>query len=226
MKHKLKYYGLSLLTAGATMFVALPGSAQQINGTPGSPDATVTIDGKQIPPPPLPFGGVIKEAATDSKPYWPPRVVPPRGAPNILLIMTDDQGYGVSGTFGGVIPTPALDRIAKAGRADHRTQPSFDGFRRDLGAIHGLPGLRFRHEPGEGQHRHDSPRQWLRHLMVRQEPQYAGVPAQRVRAIRSMAVGNGLRVFLRLHGRRDRPVDALPVPRSYPDLPVDRQARL
>ena len=29
--------------------------------------------------------------------------------------MTDDQGYGVSGTFGGVIPTPAMDRIAKAG---------------------------------------------------------------------------------------------------------------
>jgi len=89
--------------------------AQQINGTPGSPDATVVIDGKQIPPPPLPFGGVIKESATDSKPYWPPRVVPPKGAPNILLIMTDDQGYGVSSTFGGVIPTPALDRIAKAG---------------------------------------------------------------------------------------------------------------
>jgi arylsulfatase A-like enzyme len=41
--------------------------------------------------------------------------VPPKGAPNILLIMTDDQGYGVSGTFGGVIPTPAMDRIAKAG---------------------------------------------------------------------------------------------------------------
>jgi arylsulfatase A-like enzyme len=33
----------------------------------------------------------------------------------VLLIMTDDQGYGVSGTFGGVIPTPALDRIANAG---------------------------------------------------------------------------------------------------------------
>ena len=38
-----------------------------------------------------------------------------KGAPNALLIMTDDQGYGVSGTFGGVIPTPALDRVAKAG---------------------------------------------------------------------------------------------------------------
>ena len=61
------------------------------------------------------FGGVIKETYQDSTPYWPPRVVPPKGAPNVLLIMTDDQGYGVSGTFGGVIPTPALDRIAKAG---------------------------------------------------------------------------------------------------------------
>jgi arylsulfatase len=99
-----------VLVAAATSLYA-----QQINGTPGSPDATVVIEGKQIPPPPLPFGGVIKESALDSKPYWPPRVVPPKGAPNILLIMTDDQGYGVSGTFGGVIPTPALDRVAKAG---------------------------------------------------------------------------------------------------------------
>ena len=53
--------------------------------------------------------------AKDSKPYWPAQVVPPKEAPNILLIMTDDQGYGVSGTFGGVIPTPAMDRIANAG---------------------------------------------------------------------------------------------------------------
>ena len=113
MKHQLQYLGISLLTAA--MFAALPAQAQQINGTPGSPDATVTIDGKQIPPPPLPFGGVIKESVKDSKAYWPPRVVPPKGAPNILLIMTDDQGYGVSGIFGGVIPTPALDRVAKAG---------------------------------------------------------------------------------------------------------------
>src|SRR6266852_9125249 len=74
-----------------------PASAQQINGVPGSPSATMTLDGKQLPPPPMPFGGVIKESAKDSKPWWPPRVVPPEGAPNILLIMTDDQGYGVSG---------------------------------------------------------------------------------------------------------------------------------
>jgi arylsulfatase A-like enzyme len=97
------------------LLAASTANAQQITGLPGSPDATVTINGRQLPPPPMPFGGVIKESAKDSKPWWPPRVVPPKGAPNVLLIMTDDQGYGVSGTFGGVIPTPALDRIAKAG---------------------------------------------------------------------------------------------------------------
>ena len=115
MNHPSKYYGLSLLTTAAAMFAAVPASGQQINGTPGSPSTTVTIDGTRIPPPPMPFGGVIKESYLDSTPYWPPRVVPPKGAPNILLIMTDDQGYGVSSTFGGVIPTPALDRIAKTG---------------------------------------------------------------------------------------------------------------
>src|SRR6202011_5136209 len=89
--------------------------AQQINGTPGSPSATTTLEGKQLPPSPPKFGGVIKELATQSTPWWPPRVVPPKGAPNVLLIITDDQGYGVSGTFGGVIPTPAMERVAKAG---------------------------------------------------------------------------------------------------------------
>src|SRR5204863_1680653 len=64
---------------------------------------------------PMPFAGVIKESVKDSTPYWPPRVVAPKGAPNILLIMTDDQGYGISSTFGGVIPTPTMDRVAKAG---------------------------------------------------------------------------------------------------------------
>jgi arylsulfatase A-like enzyme len=104
------------MLAAAVLTVAPSARAQiQTTGTPGSPGATTTIDGKQLPPPDPKFGGVIKDTATDSKPWWPPTVVPPKGAPNILLIMTDDQGYGVCSTFGGVIPTPALDRIAKAG---------------------------------------------------------------------------------------------------------------
>jgi arylsulfatase A-like enzyme len=99
----------------AVALAAAPVAAQQATGEMGSPSGTTTIDGKQLPPPPPQFGGVIKQSAADSRPWWPPRIVPPKGAPNVLLIMTDDQGYGVSGTFGGVIPTPALDRIAKAG---------------------------------------------------------------------------------------------------------------
>jgi arylsulfatase len=89
--------------------------AQETTGVPGSPSATTTIDGRYLPNPPPPFGGTINLDATNSKPYWPPTIVPPKGAPNVLLIMTDDAGYGVSGTFGGVIPTPALDRVANMG---------------------------------------------------------------------------------------------------------------
>jgi arylsulfatase len=113
--------GWLLATGLATLLITLPGllaataAAQQITGTPGTPSATITLDGKQLPPEPPKFGGVINETAKDSKPYWPPSVVPPKSAPNVLLIMTDDQGYGVTGTFGGVIPTPNMDRIAKSG---------------------------------------------------------------------------------------------------------------
>ena len=89
--------------------------AQQVTGTPGSPDATTTIIGKQLPPPDPKFGGMIKERVSESTPWWAPRIVPPKGAPNVLLIMTDDAGFGEPGTFGGVVPTPALDRIAHAG---------------------------------------------------------------------------------------------------------------
>ncbi|HZZ15129.1 MAG TPA: sulfatase-like hydrolase/transferase, partial [Candidatus Sulfotelmatobacter sp.] len=104
------------MLAAAVMAVAPSARTQvQTSGTLGLPSATTTIDGKQLPPPDPKFGGVIKDSAVDSKPWWPPTVVPPKGAPNVLLIMTDDQGYGVYSTFGGVIPTPAMDRIARAG---------------------------------------------------------------------------------------------------------------
>jgi arylsulfatase A-like enzyme len=108
----------SFLSSSSILLCLSLGSAalaQQITGTPGSPSATTTIDGNYLPPSPPKFGGQIGLDTAQSKPYWPPAVVPPKGAPNVLLIMTDDAGYGVSGTFGGVIPTPALDRIAQMG---------------------------------------------------------------------------------------------------------------
>jgi arylsulfatase len=102
---------------GVAASAAVAGSAvaQQKSGVPGSPDAKTTIDGKYLPQPPPKFGGEISLNAAQSKPYWPARVVPPKGAPNVLLIMTDDVGFAAPSTFGGVIPTPALDRIANAG---------------------------------------------------------------------------------------------------------------
>ena len=90
-------------------------NAQEVTGTAGSPGATTTISGKQLPPPDPAFQGEIKTDALSSKTWWAPRVVPPKDAPNILLIITDDSGFGVPSTFGGVIPTPALDRIANNG---------------------------------------------------------------------------------------------------------------
>jgi len=105
----------SLAAAVAALLAAVPVAAQQVTGVLGSPSATTTIDGKQLPPPDPAFGGVIKDDALQSKAWWAPRVMPPKQAPNILLIMTDDAGFGVPSTFGGVIPTPAMDRLAQNG---------------------------------------------------------------------------------------------------------------
>lgn len=103
--------GLSLAT-----LAAIGTLGQEVEyGEKCSPAATVFPNSKQLPPPLKPFGGVINERAVDSKSCWPPKVVAPKGAPNILLIMTDDVGFAAPSTFGGVIPTPTLDRIAKNG---------------------------------------------------------------------------------------------------------------
>jgi arylsulfatase len=86
-----------------------------VTGTLGSPSATTTISGEQLPAPIPKFGGVIGENTEKSKEWWAPRIVPPSKAPNILLIMTDDAGFGVPSTTGGVIPTPTMDRVAANG---------------------------------------------------------------------------------------------------------------
>jgi hypothetical protein len=100
-----------------TAVIAAAGGApaQEVTGTLGSPSATTTIDGRQLPPPPPAFGGEIREQALESTPWWPPRVVPPADAPNVLVIITDDSGFGVPSTFGGVIPTAAMDQLAGEG---------------------------------------------------------------------------------------------------------------
>ena len=110
------YVACALGLATAISLTGMANAAEiQTTGTPGSAGATTTIDGKQLPAPDPKFGGVIKDDALKSKPWWAPRIVPPKEAPNVLLIITDDAGFGVPSTFGGVIPTPTLDRIANDG---------------------------------------------------------------------------------------------------------------
>ena len=105
-----------LTACSLATFAAGAASAQQNSPEGCSAAGTESLKpGTPLPAPEPPFRGVIKRDSRDSTPCWAPRIVPPKGAPNVLLIMTDDAGFGVSSTFGGVIPTPALDRIAKNG---------------------------------------------------------------------------------------------------------------
>ena len=101
--------------AALVVLCVVPCPAQENGGAVGSASGTTTTDGKQLPPPDPAFGGVIKQDALSSKAWWPPRIVPPKQAPNVLLIITDDAGFGVPSTFGGVIPTPTMDRVAREG---------------------------------------------------------------------------------------------------------------
>jgi hypothetical protein len=114
MKTRAAVLGFGFVVA-AVLLGSAPAMGQQTPGAPGAPGATTTIDGRYLPPPPPEFKGEISPNAVDSTPSWPPLVVPPKGAPNILLIMTDDVGFSAPSTFGGVIPTPALDRVASMG---------------------------------------------------------------------------------------------------------------
>ena len=66
-----------------------------------------------LPHPPQPFKGKIERTAKESTTDFPKAITAPKGAPNVLLILTDDVGFGASSTFGGAIPTPAFDRLAK-----------------------------------------------------------------------------------------------------------------
>jgi arylsulfatase len=68
-----------------------------------------------LPRPEEPFKGKIGRTAKESTPDFPKSIEAPKGAPNVLLIMTDDVGFGASSTFGGPIATPTYDRLAKAG---------------------------------------------------------------------------------------------------------------
>src|SRR5215469_10149123 len=92
----------SVIAASAVASAALPPAA-------GSQTPSV------LPPSQPPFQGKIGRTVKDSTPDFPKSIEAPPGAPNVLLILTDDVGFGATSTFGGPIQTPNFQRVADSG---------------------------------------------------------------------------------------------------------------
>ena len=84
------------------------------SGQDSSPGQSV-VDRTSLPIPDAPFKGKIGRTFEESKEDWPKRVKAPSGAPNILIILLDDIGYGHLGPYGGLSKTPNLDQLAQQG---------------------------------------------------------------------------------------------------------------
>jgi len=77
-----------------------------------APAGTPTV----LPRPDFHFTGNVGRSFKDSDPgQFPQPVQAPKGAPNIVLILIDDAGFGQFSTFGGGVPSPTMDRLAAEG---------------------------------------------------------------------------------------------------------------
>jgi arylsulfatase len=97
---------------GSASLIAASAAA---SGTLPQPADAATDDGSVLPRPRPPFEGKIGHTVKDSTPDFPKMYEAPAGSPNILLILTDDVGFGASSTFGGPIQTPNFQRLADSG---------------------------------------------------------------------------------------------------------------
>src|SRR5262245_54472495 len=69
-----------------------------------------------LPRPDFRFPGNVGRTYLDSDPpQFPQPVQAPKGAPNVVLILLDDAGFGQFSTFGGGVPSPTIDRLASEG---------------------------------------------------------------------------------------------------------------
>jgi arylsulfatase A-like enzyme len=103
----LARFAFAALTALVSCFAVEPGSsvAQTASGTPNV-----------LPRPDFHFPGNVGRTFLDSdKPQFPQPVRAPSGAPNIVIILIDDAGFGQFSTFGGGVPSPTMDRLAAEG---------------------------------------------------------------------------------------------------------------
>ncbi|NTX28535.1 arylsulfatase [Burkholderia pyrrocinia] len=83
--------------------------------TAAQPNPGPTASGSILPMPEVESAGVIGRTFKDSTPPKRQWLKPAAGAPNVVVVLLDDVGFGAAGTFGGLIPTPALDKLAQGG---------------------------------------------------------------------------------------------------------------
>ena len=81
-----------------------------------SANSSANISRDMLPSPvDPPFKGVVGRTTDESVSDFPQSVLANEGAPNVLIIMTDDVGFGASSTFGGPVPTPTFQKVADNG---------------------------------------------------------------------------------------------------------------
>ena len=188
-----------------------------------NPQRAAASRGNALPYADPPFRGVANRTLAGSKPDFPQPVKAPDGAPNVLLVLIDDAGFGNPSTFGGPCQTPTLDPagqpgpalqpvprdralLADPGGAALGPQPSRRRLRLDRRVRGRMAGLQRDVAEERRRHRPDPPGQRLFHRRVRQVAPHSRQPAGRRRPVRSLAVRAGIRLFLRLPGRRVGPV--------------------
>jgi Sulfatase len=78
-----------------------------------------------LPIPDRPFSGLVAYDAKSPDSGFPAiePLRPPAGAPNVLLVLLDDVGFGASSAYGGPISTPTAERLAAGGLKYTRFQP-------------------------------------------------------------------------------------------------------
>lgn len=97
---------IQILLIAAVLFIAC--NPQPNDKTISSKDESFAKYGQE-------FKGKIAESYEDSEEWWPKKKRPPAGAPNVVIFLLDDVGFAQVGSFGGLIETPNIDRLADNG---------------------------------------------------------------------------------------------------------------
>ena len=151
------------------------------------------------------------------------RVRAPDGAPNVLVVLLDDVGFGASSAFGGVIDTPNAERLAAGGLKYNRFHTTalcsptraalLSGRNHHTVGMGGIteiataaPGYSSQRPNDCAPARRDPQAQRLLDGAVRQVPRGAGVGDEPDGPVRELADRQRLRVLLRLHRGRGAPV--------------------